>query len=128
MKLANRTLLFVQSWVQCLKECRPLYKLSSILLIFLCLALFASANPEPQGSSQTGAAVPATQADAAAKPVPAPMPAAPAANAQPNTSKPADMKTTSPSAPFDSGTVINVHTRLVTIDVVATDGKGHAVT
>src|SRR5262249_43503800 len=85
-------------------------------------------NPEPQGSSQTGAAVPATQADAASKPVPAPKPAAPAANAQPNTSKPVDMKTTSPSAPFDSGTVINVHTRLVTIDVVATDGKGHAVT
>ena len=30
---------------------------------------------------------------------------------------------TSPSVPYDSGTVIKVHTRLVTLDVVATDSK-----
>jgi VWFA-related protein len=52
----------------------------------------------------------------------------PAVAASPNTGKPAEMKTTAPSAPFESGTVINVNTRLVTIDVVATDGKNHAVT
>jgi VWFA-related protein len=100
-------------------------------LICLGLALFAGANPEPQSSTQADATPQpsAAKTDApAAKPAPAPMPAAPAASPQPSSGKAADVKSTNPSAPFESGTVINVTTRLVTIDVVATDGKGHAIT
>lgn len=37
-------------------------------------------------------------------------------------------QTSSPGAPYDPGTVIQVHTRLVTLDIVATDAKGHAIT
>ena len=112
-------------------------KSSSILLILLCLTLLASANPGLQVSSDAGAAASPAQTQSAApeaKPsqapsAAAPSPAAPSTNAQSTAGKqPPEVKSTSPSAPFESGTVINVHTRLVTIDVVATDAKGHPVT
>jgi VWFA-related protein len=100
-------------------------------LILLGLTIWAGANPEPQAASQaekTPAAAPSqAQTDAPAKPAPAAAASTP--SAQTSAAKPpAEVKTTSPSAPYESGTVINVHTRLVTIDVVATDGKGHAIT
>src|SRR5437899_1602031 len=103
-------------WVSMLKEYRPLSKSSSIFLILLCLALLASANPGAQVSSDAGAAASPAQTQSAnpeAKPAQAPAPstAAPSTNAPSTAGKqPPEVKSTSPSAPFESGTVINVHT------------------
>jgi len=135
-----------------------LCKLSVIFfLVFLCIGFSAKANPGPQtpANGATSAAsspeqgqpanqsqnkdqgqnqskdqsAPAGQAPAGSSPTPAtpsqtPAPASPPAPG----AQGADVKSVLPTTTYQSGTVVEVHTRLVMIDVIATDDHGHAVT
>jgi len=125
--------------------------LSSIIcLVLLCIGFSAKANPGPQapasnanstasspeqgqptnqpqnnaqGTSQTG---PAAQTPAGSSSTPSQTPA----SASPSASggQGSAVKSVSPNTTYESGTVLQVHTRLVMIDVIASDDHGHAIT
>src|SRR5579859_6925526 len=140
------------------KEIYLLRKLSVICLIFLCIGFSAKANPGPQapassanstasspeqgqpanqaqskdqGTGQSGSAAqaPAGSSSTPATSTPATQSQTPA-SASPSTSgaQGSAVKSVSPTTTYESGTVLQVHTRLVMIDVIATDDHGHAIT
>src|SRR5260370_4387755 len=77
-------------------------------------------NPAPPPQTSQPAA---TSSQTAAPPSQTPASSLPQASG-----KQPGIKPVSPTTTYESGTVLQVHTRLVVIDVIATDDHGHAVT
>lgn len=118
-------------------------KVSLILLISLWLGFLAVANAGQQAAESASGQTPAN--DQAQKdqeqnksqsssvqpssPAAAPSPAqTPASSSSSASGQQPGIKTVSPTTTYESGTVLQVHTRLVVMDVVALDEHGHAVT
>ncbi len=79
--------------------------------------------PAPQPAATSSQPATSSQTPATPSQTPAASPSLPQA---PGGKQPG-VKAISPSTTYESGTVLQVHTRLVVIDVIATDEHGHAV-
>jgi len=105
-----------------------LRKLSAVSLFLVCLVFLLSADSRPQAPAEAGQAASPQPAQTGNQT--APSPSQGPAPASPESSKkapPAAVQTMQPGTAYESATVLRVTTRLVVLDVVATDSHGHAV-
>lgn len=92
------------------------------LVVSLCLAFSAHGGTQ-QATDGTSATGTAASAPSSGQQTSGSQPAV----SQPAGGQQAAQKTTSLTSPYESSGVIQVHTRLVTLDVVATDAHGNAI-
>ncbi len=103
-------------------------KLSAVSLFLVCLVFLLSADSRPQTPAEAAQAAspqPAQTGDQTA-----PSPSQGPAPASPESSKkapPAAVQTMQPGTAYESATVLRATTRLVVLDVVATDSDGNPV-